>query len=103
MGCISLAVIVVALLVAFNRFSRRVLRRIWKVLAKPVTNALNRIPSQRVHDIVHYMDVERGQRGMIQESVVQARERSRSRPGRAPARSIEPHYFDKSNLAAFRD
>ena len=68
----TLNVIVVALLVAFNRFSRRVLRRIWKVFAKPVTNALNRIPSRRVHDIVHYVDVERSQRGLIQESVVRA-------------------------------
>ena len=91
MGCISLAVIVVALLVAFNRYTRRVIQKIWKVTAKPITNLFMCIPSRRVHGLVHYWDVEHGH---VQESPVQARERSRSRPGRTPHRGgYEMHIF----------
>ena len=35
MGTISLAFIIVALLAAFNRFTRRIMQSLWKVIAKP--------------------------------------------------------------------
>lgn len=35
MGTISLGLIIVALLAAFNRFTRRVMQYLWKVIAKP--------------------------------------------------------------------
>lgn len=52
MGAISLAVIVVALMVAFNRHARRLSYRIWKISAKPYLNLLRRlgIISRRVPD-----------------------------------------------------
>ena len=43
MGAISLAVIVVALMVAFNRHARRLSYKIWKVTAKPYFNLLQRL------------------------------------------------------------
>lgn len=43
MGAISLAVIVVALMVAFNRHARRLSYRIWKIFAKPYFNLLGRL------------------------------------------------------------
>lgn len=43
MGAISLAVIVIALMVAFNRHARRLSYRIWKVSAKPYLNLLRRL------------------------------------------------------------
>ena len=43
MGAISLAVIVVALMVAFNRHARRLSYRIWKISAKPYLNLLRRL------------------------------------------------------------
>ena len=43
MGAISLAVIVVALMVAFNRPARRLSYKIWKVAAKPYLNLLQRL------------------------------------------------------------
>ena len=54
MGAISIAVIIVALLVAFNRFSRRIVLKIWKLVAKPLTNLLDRIPSQRLQNYLQY-------------------------------------------------
>ena len=42
MGCISLGVIIIALLVAFNKFSRRVTQRFWKIIAMPFLAALHR-------------------------------------------------------------
>ena len=43
MGAISLAVIVVALMVAFNRHARRLSYKIWKISAKPYLNLLRRL------------------------------------------------------------
>ena len=43
MGAISLAVIVVALMVAFNRHARRLSYRIWQISAKPYFNLLRRL------------------------------------------------------------
>ena len=42
MGAISLAVIVVALMVAFNRHARRLSYKGWKIFAKPYFNLLRR-------------------------------------------------------------
>ena len=52
MGAISLAVIIVALMVAFNRHARRLSLKIWKFSAKPYLNLLRRlgIISQRLPD-----------------------------------------------------
>ena len=52
MGAISLAVIVVALMVAFNRHARRLSYKVWKISAKPYLNLLRRvgIVSQRAPD-----------------------------------------------------
>lgn len=52
MGAISLAVIVVALMVAFNRHARRLSLKIWKLSAKPYLNLLRRvgIASRRLPD-----------------------------------------------------
>ena len=43
MGAISLAVIVVALMVAFNRHARRLSYKVWKISAKPYLNLLRRV------------------------------------------------------------
>lgn len=43
MGAISLAVIAIALMVAFNRHARRLSYKIWKVSAKPYFNLLRRL------------------------------------------------------------
>ena len=43
MGAISLAVIVVALMVAFNRHARRLSYKLWKISAKPYLNLLRRL------------------------------------------------------------
>ena len=43
MGTISLAVIIVALLVAFNKFTRKVVRDAWKKSAGPASKAYWRI------------------------------------------------------------
>ena len=43
MGSISLAVIIIALLVAFNKFTRRISQRFWKIVAMPFLVALHRI------------------------------------------------------------
>ena len=43
MGAISLAVIVIALMVAFNRHARRLSYKIWKFSAKPYLNLLRRL------------------------------------------------------------
>ena len=43
MGAISLAVIVVALMVAFNRHARRLSYKVWKITAKPYFNLLRRL------------------------------------------------------------
>lgn len=43
MGAISLAVIVVALMVAFNRHARRLSYKVWKISAKPYLNLLRRL------------------------------------------------------------
>ena len=43
MGAISLAVIVVALMVAFNRHARRLSYKVWKFSAKPYLNLLLRV------------------------------------------------------------
>ena len=43
MGAISLAVIVVALMVAFNRHARRLSYKVWKISAKPYVNLLRRV------------------------------------------------------------
>lgn len=96
MGCISLAVIVVALLVAFNKYTRRILQKLWKYMAGPVARLLRRLPSDRVHQVMHYWDVERQP---LRESPVAARERSRSRSGRPQTRGYEMHVFDKSHFA----
>ncbi len=45
MGAISLAVIAVALMVAFNRHARRLSYKIWKFSAKPYLNLLRRLGS----------------------------------------------------------
>ncbi|MCJ1293387.1 hypothetical protein MMC34_004941 [Xylographa carneopallida] len=96
MGTISLAVIIVALLVAFNKYTRRILQRIWKKMAGPMARFLPKIPSNRVQGLVHYWDVERSP---IRESPVQIRERSRSRPGRPQTRAHDiQHFFEKSNF-----
>ncbi|MCJ1421829.1 hypothetical protein MMC32_008196 [Xylographa parallela] len=96
MGTISLAVIIVALLVAFNKYTRRILQRIWKKMAGPMSHFLPKIPSNRVQGLVRYWDVERGS---VRESPVQVRERSRSRPGRPQTRGHDiQHFFDKSNF-----
>ena len=60
MGCVSVAVIIIALLIAFNRASRKVLREIWKWIGKPIVNFLDRVPSERVNSFVHYRDLEKG-------------------------------------------
>ena len=97
MGTISLAVIIVALLVAFNKYTRRILQRIWKKMAGPIAHFLPRIPSTRVQDFVHYWDVERGP---IRGSAVQIRERSRSRPGRPQTRGYDlQHLYEKTNFS----
>jgi len=93
MGTISLGVILVALLVAFNKYTRRILQRIWKKMAGPISRFLPKIPSNRVQGLVHYWDVERGP---ARESPVQIRERSRSRPGRPQTRGYD--LFEKSGL-----
>ncbi|MCJ1473686.1 hypothetical protein MMC13_002337 [Lambiella insularis] len=95
MGCISLAVIVVALLVAFNKYTRRILQRLWRKMAGPATRLLQRVPSERVHQALHYWDVERQP---LRESPVAARERSRSRPGRPQTRGYEMRIFNKSHF-----
>ena len=43
MGAISLAFIVVALMVAFNRHARRLSYKVWKLTAKPYFNLLQRL------------------------------------------------------------
>lgn len=43
MGCISLAVIIVALLVAFNKYTRRISQRLWKAIAIPFVAVLQRL------------------------------------------------------------
>ena len=43
MGAISVAVIAIALLVAFNRFSRRMSQRFWKLVAMPFLATLQRV------------------------------------------------------------
>ncbi|CAD6571283.1 MAG: hypothetical protein ASARMPRED_004452 [Alectoria sarmentosa] len=43
MGAISLAVIVIALMVAFNRHARRLSYKVWKFSAKPYLNLLRRL------------------------------------------------------------
>lgn len=43
MVSISLAVIIIALLVAFNRFSRRMAQRAWKYVAIPILTLLRRL------------------------------------------------------------
>ncbi len=43
MGAISLAVIAVALMVAFNKHARRLSYKIWKFSAKPYLNLLRRL------------------------------------------------------------
>ena len=43
MGSISLAVIIIALLVAFNKFTRRMSQRFWKIVAMPCLVALHRL------------------------------------------------------------
>ena len=43
MGAISLAVIVVALMVAFNRHARRLSYKVWKISAKPYLNLMLRV------------------------------------------------------------
>jgi len=93
MGTISLGVILVALLVAFNKYTRRILQRIWKKMAGPISRFLPKIPSNRVQGLVHYWDVERGP---ARESPVQIRERSRSRPGRPQTRGYD--LFEKPGL-----
>ena len=52
MGAISLAVIVIALMVAFNRYARRLSYKIWKFTAKPYLILLRRlgIVSRRLPD-----------------------------------------------------
>lgn len=42
MGSISLAVIIVALLVAFNKFTRRITQKFWKIIAMPFLLTLQR-------------------------------------------------------------
>ena len=94
MGAISIAVIIVALLVAFNRFSRRITLRIWKVVAKPLTNLLDRIPSRRLQNYLHY-DPNDPEMAVIPEP--QSKSMSKSRSAR---RSIvfELETFGKFNL-----
>lgn len=43
MGSISIAVIVVALLVAFNKFTRRVVQKVWKSSASPIYDRYQKI------------------------------------------------------------
>lgn len=43
MGAISLAVIVIALMVAFNRHARRLSYKVWKHSARPYLNLLRRL------------------------------------------------------------
>lgn len=43
MGAISLAVIVIALMVAFNKHARRLSYKVWKFSAKPYLNLLGRM------------------------------------------------------------
>ena len=50
MGSISLVLILIALLVAFNRPSRKVLRKIWELIGKPLAGLLDRLPSRRGHN-----------------------------------------------------
>ena len=47
MGSISLAVIIIALLVAFNKFTRRITQRFWKAVAMPFLAALQRFGIMR--------------------------------------------------------
>ncbi|MCJ1313734.1 hypothetical protein MMC25_007414 [Agyrium rufum] len=56
MCAISLGFIVIALLVAFNRLSRKVMLRIWKWIGSPITRLVDRMPSTRLQRYVHEQD-----------------------------------------------
>ena len=60
MGTISVAVIIVALLVAFNRASRKGIQRIWKTVGKPITKVFSRLPGMRVRSSGIDRDAEKG-------------------------------------------
>lgn len=47
MGAISLAVIAIALMVAFNRHARRLSYKIWKFSAKPYLKLTKRLPPEQ--------------------------------------------------------
>ena len=64
MGTISIAVIIVALLVAFNRASRKGVQRIWKTVGKPITKVFLRLPRMRVRSSGVERDAEKGVLGV---------------------------------------
>ena len=80
MGSISLAVIIIALLVAFNRATRKIVQRAWRWIGAPVTHLLKRMPGRRFYDYLHYTDVERAE--LIEIDRESQRRRSASRPTR---------------------
>lgn len=93
MGTISMAVTVVALLVAFNRVTRRFTQKLWqwawKLIANPIASLMDRIPSRRMHDFVHFEDAELRVSTAPMPAPTWARERSSSRPGKPLVREKE--------------
>ena len=78
MGSISLAVIIIALLVAFNRATRKIVQRAWRWIGAPVTKLLDRLPSRRLHDYSRFTDVEKAE--LMEIDRESQRRRSASRP-----------------------
>ena len=80
MGSISLAVIIIALLVAFNRATRKIVQRAWKWIGAPVRQLLDRLPGRRFYDYLRFTDVEKAH--LIEIDRESQRRRSESRPTR---------------------
>ena len=60
MGVISLAVIVIALLVAFNKTSRWIMQKVWHKIGNPIQKTMRKIPSRRLHSFTRSRDLEEG-------------------------------------------